>query len=86
MPIHATPNEIHEHITAVLRDVFEDPSLDVRDELTAADVPAWDSLNHINLIVALEREFRVRFTAGEAIGMKNIGELKALIARKLNAG
>ena len=64
--------------------LFDDVSLVLRDDLTAEDVENWDSLTHINLIVAIEKEFRIRFTTAEVSGLKNVGELEALIAAKVN--
>jgi acyl carrier protein len=64
------------------RDVFGDPNLTVEDSTTANDVEAWDSLTHIDLIVALERRFRIKFTTGEVTGLRNVGDLVALIKSK----
>ncbi len=66
----------------VFREVFEDPDLNVTEKTVAADVPAWDSLNHINLVLALEEEFGVEFTTPEVTSMSNVGDLFALLARK----
>ena len=59
--------------------VFDDDSLELHADLTANDVDNWDSLTHINLIVAIEKEFRIRFTTSEVSGLKNVGELEALV-------
>ena len=79
-------SEIADRMQAVFRDVFDDESLVLRDELTAADVQTWDSLTHINLVVGIEREFRVKFTTAEVISLKNAGDLKALVRKKLGGG
>jgi acyl carrier protein len=50
--------------------------------MTAADVENWDSLTHINLIVGMEHEFRVKFTTAEVISLKNAGDLMALVNKK----
>jgi acyl carrier protein len=50
--------------------------------MTASDVEAWDSLSHIDLIVALEREFKIKFTTAEISRLQNVGELEALVAEK----
>lgn len=76
-------NDVHTRLTAIFRDVFDDESLVLRDDLTAEDVENWDSLTHINLIVAIEKEFRIRFTTAEVSGLKNVGELEALAAAKV---
>ena len=77
-----TPAEIRTQLTGVFRSVFDDDTLELRDAMTAKDVPDWDSLNHINLIVAVERSFRVRFTTREVIALEKVGDLVALIGAK----
>ena len=69
----------------VFRDVFDDPQLVLRHDLTAAEVESWDSLSHIDLIVAIEHEFRVKFTTSEVAGLRNVGDFAALLERKLAA-
>ncbi len=54
----------------------------LRDDMTAADVKNWDSLNHIDLIVAVEREFKIRFTTAEVTTLKNVGALASLVDKK----
>ena len=61
------------------------PNLEIRDDLTAGDVPGWDSFNHVNLIINIEEEFGIRFTSGEVSGMKNVGDLKRILALKIAA-
>jgi len=56
--------------------------MEVSRSMTAVDVAEWDSLNHINLIVAIEREFKIKFTTAEVAGLKNAGDLIDLILRK----
>jgi len=62
--------------------IFDNPGLVINRATTAPDVKGWDSLSHINLIVAIEREFRIRFKTAEVTGMKNVGDLIDLIVRK----
>jgi acyl carrier protein len=73
---------VKRRLDAVFQDVFDDSSLEVKDDMTAADVEGWDSLSHINLIVAVEKEFRIRLTTGEVLGLNNVGDFMALIVRK----
>lgn len=75
--------ELHDGLQAVFRQVFDDESLTVRDETTAADVDGWDSLAQINLVVGAEGRFGVRFQTAEIRALKNVGEFKRLIAAKL---
>ncbi|MGA8029547.1 MAG: acyl carrier protein [Bryobacteraceae bacterium] len=53
------------------------------DEMTAESVPGWDSLANIDLIVGIEREFKIRFTTGDVTNLKNVGDLIAVIRRKI---
>ena len=79
-------DDVSAHMNQVFQDVFDDSGIEIRDDMTAADVENWDSLTHINLIVALEKTFGIRFTTGEAgASLKNVGELRALIEGKLGA-
>jgi acyl carrier protein len=79
--------EIREQVQDVFRDVFEDPALVLNDGMTAEDVDGWDSLAHINLIVAIEKRLGVRFATAEISRLKddgaNVGSLVELVARKL---
>ena len=74
--------ELLPRIQAVFQDVFDDPSLTVTDTTTANEVPGWDSLTNINLIFAIEREFKVKFALGEIQELNNVGEMAALIQKK----
>ena len=56
---------------------------DFQDDSTADQVPGWDSLSHINVILAVEKEFNIRFKPYELLKLKNIGELQSLIDSKL---
>jgi acyl carrier protein len=69
-------------LNGVFQDIFDDPSLQVSDGMTAADVEGWDSLSHINLIVAVEKEFGIRMTTAEVRGLKNVGDFITLISAK----
>lgn len=67
----------------VFRDVFEDDDLQITRATTAAQVPGWDSVMHITLMMGVERAFGMRFKSGEVAGLKNVGELVDLVdARK----
>ena len=50
--------------------------------MTAADVAAWDSLTHIDLVVEVEKEFKIKLSTAEVRGLKNVGDFAALIAKK----
>ena len=74
--------EVFEKLDQVFQDVFDDESLHVTDETTAADVDGWDSLEHIDLMASVERAFGTRFSMGEITRMKNVGEMADLILEK----
>ena len=74
-----TREEIFEQLNEVFRDVFDDESIEVSDETTADDIEDWDSLEHINLIAAVEQQFGVRFNMGQIVTLKNVGEMVDLI-------
>ena len=75
--------EIYRKLTSVFRDVFDDDNLTIAPEFTAAELPEWDSLQHIRLIIAAEREFALKFSAAEIATLENVGEFADLIRRKL---
>lgn len=72
-------------LTEVFRTIFNIPDLELRDELTAADVPGWDSFNHVNLVIAIEIEFGVTFTTDEISALQNVGDMKRLLQRTLRS-
>jgi len=73
---------IYEKLTTILRAVFDDDSLVATETLTAPDVDGWDSLAHIRLLTQVERQFAVKFSAGEAQSFKCVGDLAQLIQKK----
>ena len=76
-------DEAYVILNRVFREVFDDESITVNDETTADDIEDWDSLEHINLVVAVEQAFKVKFTMGETNVMKNVGEMVSTILEKL---
>jgi acyl carrier protein len=75
-------SQIEDRLQAVMRDVFDRPDIVVSPAMTAADVEEWDSLSHVNLVVAVEKEFGLHFTLAEIKPLKNVGEMMDLIRRK----
>ncbi len=80
---------ILEQVTAVVRDVFGDDDIALCETSTADEVDGWDSLMHLNVIIALEKHFKIRFSTAEISDLKeegkNIGSLLALIQAKQGA-
>lgn len=66
----------------IFRDVFEDPDITIDDSMTAADIPGWDSFNHINLIMRIEEEFNIAFTTKEIGEMGSVKNLIELVEQK----
>lgn len=73
---------IMEKLTGIFRNVFDDEDIVIGPETTANDIDGWDSLSHINLIVAVETMFSIRFTQKELLTFKNVGDLHNSIERK----
>lgn len=69
-------------IRDIMADVLDIDADDIGPATTAADVEEWDSLSHIRLMVAIERRFGITFENSEIAGLKNVGELVALIESK----
>ncbi len=75
-------NDLYTRLTAIFHDVFDDDSIVVTPNLTAADVPEWDSLAHIRLVLAVQKAFKVKFSASQTAELKNVGEFAELIRVK----
>ncbi len=73
---------INERLNEVFRNVFDDDEIIVDRETTADDIEDWDSLEHIRLIGAVEREFGVKFSMKEVSTMKNVGEMIDIISER----
>ena len=70
-------------VTAVFREVLGNNGVVLSETTTANEVEEWDSLTHIQLVVAIEKKFRIRFSSREIRGWKNIGELLDTIVTKI---
>ncbi len=81
--------DLTDQMQDVFRDVFDDEELTLAAEMTAQDIDGWDSLMHINLIIAVERRFGVKFATAEISGLKaddqNVGTFRQLVAKKVDA-
>ncbi len=76
-------NSIMDAMTEVFRQVFDNPDIVLGPGTTANDIDGWDSLSHVNLIVALEMKFAIAFKQKEVLKFKNVGELARSIEDKL---
>ncbi|MDY0101606.1 MAG: acyl carrier protein [Lentimicrobium sp.] len=77
-------DQVLSQLQEIFRDTLDDEEIVLNFETTANDVEGWDSLTHIHLVVSIEKHFKLRFTAKEIQGWKNIGELSEGILAKLN--
>lgn len=75
-------SEILKTVQEIFRDILDDEEIVLEDSTTADDVEGWDSLTHIQLIVAIEKQFKIKFTSKEILSWRNIGEMLDSIASK----
>ena len=75
-------NEIMAEVQEIFRDVLDNEEIVLTPETMADDIEEWDSLSHIQLIVAIEKHFKVKFTSKEILSWKNVGEMIDCISTK----
>jgi len=75
---------ISEKLKKVILNELKLDNFDFQDDTTADQVPGWDSLSHLNVILAVEKEFKISFKPYELLKLKNVAELQLLIDSKLN--
>jgi acyl carrier protein len=73
---------IIQDLSTIFADVLDLPGLQLTPEMAADDVEGWDSLAHINLVMAVEKHYHIKFALGELQDLKNVGDMAELIARK----
>ncbi len=78
-----TRDDIRAKVQDLLRDILDDETIVLTDDMVASDVVDWDSTNHVRLIVALEEELGIRFETEEIAAPESVGQLIDLIAAKL---
>ena len=77
-----TRENAYEKLHEVFWDIFDDDTIKLTDATTAHDIEDWDSLEHISLIVAVEKKFGMKFGMGEVNTMKNVGEMVDIILER----
>ncbi len=75
--------EIKNKLQEIFRDIFDIEDLVIGARMNSDDINDWDSLAHINLIVAIESEFNIKFKLGELQGLKDVGEIIKIISSKV---
>ncbi len=78
-----TREELLEAVAEILRDIFDNEELPVTEETSSADVGDWDSLEQINILVAIQDRFGIQFSLDDVKGLENVGDTLDLIERKL---
>jgi acyl carrier protein len=78
-----TREALFEQLNSIFRDVFDDETITITEATTADDIEDWDSLEHINLILAIEQTFDMKFSISEVTGTKNVGEMADVIISKV---
>jgi len=68
----------------IMRKVIDEPDIVLTEATTANDVDGWDSLSHIQLVVAVEKHFKIKFATKEILSWKNVGEMVDSICSKVN--
>lgn len=80
-----TREEVLHNVQEVFRDIFDDDKIEISEHTSAKDIDEWDSLNHINLVSAIEQEFQVRFTLRELQSLKDVGGMINLMMEKIES-
>ena len=74
-------DEILKEVNKIFIDIFEDDSIVLSETTTTSDIEAWDSLNHIQMITAVEKYYKIRFELNDLLNFKNVGDLcKGILA------
>ncbi len=76
-----TQEAIFDTVVEIFRDIFDDEDLEITRETCADDIDDWDSLEQINLLTAMEKEFKLKFKLEDVRGLENVGDVLDLIAR-----
>ena len=77
-------SDIIRDLNPIFIDVLDSPDLQLTPESSGMNVEGWDSLAHINLVVAIEKQYKIKFALGELQDLKNVGEMAELILWTLN--
>lgn len=75
-------DNIKSKLTSIFRTTFANDAIEINEGMTAADVPQWDSLSHLNLVLAVEKGFCIRLKTSEIRSLASVGDLIQLIQQK----
>jgi acyl carrier protein len=78
-----TREEIFNGVQDIFRDIFDEDDMVIKNATSSDEIEDWDSLNHINLVSAIEKEFKIKFALGELMTLKDVGAMVDLMLEKL---
>ncbi len=81
-PFDMEQDQILKDLTQIFIKVFDDDSIQLTENTTTDDIEAWDSLNHIQMITAVEKYYKIRFNLNELLNFRNVGDLCRSIQAK----
>ncbi len=76
-----TREEIFAQLTEIFQDIFDDDEIVLTDDTTADDIEDWDSLEQINLLVAIEKQFKIKFQLSDVSSLENVGAMVDLVSK-----
>ena len=74
-----TRKEVFNGVQDIFRDIFDEDDMVIEDKTSSDDIEDWDSLNHINLVSAIEKEFKIKFALGELETLRDVGAMVDLM-------
>ena len=77
---------IRNRLNNIFQDVFDDEKIEIFEEMTAEDIDEWDSLMHVTLVLAVEKEFDIRLNASEIGKLQNVGTMLILLEKHVEKG
>jgi acyl carrier protein len=78
-------DSVKRDLQAIFREIFDDKSIEIFDEMTADDIEEWDSLMHIQLLLAIEKKFNVAFKTEDVMEIQNVGQFIDYLIKKIGA-
>jgi len=78
-----TREEVFNGVQDIFRDIFDEDDMVINNATSSDEIEDWDSLNHINLVSAIEKEFKIKFALGELMTLKDVGDMIDLMMEKL---
>ena len=74
--------KLDKRLEKVIREVFEIDAGSIDENWTSDDIPDWDSVGHLNLIMEIEKEYRIKFEIEEMFEIEKLGDIHRLLQKK----